>query len=282
MKPVHAVFDVMFTRMDVLLFEEQAKTELLLEEIKKEIYVLEKLFNRFDPESELSGINRAETQRWIPISDRMKDILELSLSMREKTLGYFDVACDNSVRDSLSVDHRKGILKKENLLIDLGGIAKGYSLDCIEDILRKHSVGSAFVSFGESSVLAWGTHPYGDYWPVGAKDFFSPEQVIWPCRLRGQYLSGSSTLQRRDRKYKAHIVNPFSRTAISEHRISSVVTIGGAEGEALSTALIAADTGIERKRIMANFPEAESCVCIYQGEQMIEKVIYGKQESFEA
>ena len=55
------------------------------------------------------------------------------------------------------------------MMIDLGGIAKGYIADQIRNYLEKCGVKSAILSFG-GNVVAIGTKPDGSQWTIGIQD----------------------------------------------------------------------------------------------------------------
>ena len=268
-------FDVMFTRMDVLLFDEKAITDKVFGEIEKESVRLERMFNRFDEKSDISRVNRAAGKGWTEIPEELFGLLLKSRELKEKSLGYFDVTRSAAAWDAIRLDKEKGVcIEKEGIGFDLGGIAKGYALEKIRNIFAGNRIANAFVSFGESSILAWGSHPAGDHWPLGAKDFFSPETVVHPFKVRNGILSGSSTAQRRNGGLKPHLINPFTGKPVTEHRVSAVVTRDGVEGEVLATALAIAETESEREQIIRNFPDTEACVWIYKEREIIHKIIY--------
>lgn len=284
MKLVRATYNVMFTRLDILLFEKQDLADNLLQEIREIVFRLEKRFNKFDPESELSAINRLGNRKWMKLSAEMLDILKRGIRLKEQTNGYFDITYNTHDQNDWQLNEEKGFYQdKKNISVDLGGLAKGYAIEQIRKLFENNSIKTAFVSFGESSILGWGTHPFGEYWPLGTKDYFIPEKNIWPCRLKNSCLTGSSSLQKREGKLYPHIKNPFTGNNITEHRIASVVSNSALEGEALSTALTVAETDAERMQIMKNFPECKACVCVYKEKQIIKKTIYnGKTETFPA
>ena len=284
MKPIRTTYDVMFTRLDVLLFEERERAETLFHEIHKMVFKLEKLFNKFDPESELSAINKSSSRKWIKLSTDMLEILKRGLQLKDKTNGYFDITYNTHNQNDWQLDEKKGFYQGvKNTSIDLGGLAKGYAIDRIKELFECNLIKTAFVSFGESSILGWGKHPFGEYWPVGTKDFFSPEKTIWTSHLKNNCLTGSSSFQKRNGKLYSHIKNPFTENIVTEHRVSSVISDSAIEGEALSTALVVAETDTERIKIMRNFPKCNSLVCEYKGKQIIKKTIYnGKTETFSA
>lgn len=69
-------------------------------------------------------------------------------------------------------------LKEKGMLIDLGGIAKGYGADVVSGILYDYGVRSAIVNLG-GNVLVMGSKPDGSVWRIGVQNPFSE---------RGEYL----------------------------------------------------------------------------------------------
>ena len=126
--------------------------------------------------------------------------------------------------------------------VALGGFGKGYALDRVRKLLADAGVANALVNFGDSSVAAVGSHPFGDCWQVTAKAGGGT------FRLKETSLSLSGL--RPDGR--AHIVDPKSRRTVSD---SVVVAVEGRSAfvcEILSTALYAAPAGA-RQGIAAEF-----------------------------
>jgi thiamine biosynthesis lipoprotein len=69
-------------------------------------------------------------------------------------------------------------LKEKGMLIDLGGIAKGFGADVVSGILYDYGVRSAIVNLG-GNVLVMGEKPDGSPWRIGVQNPFSE---------RGEYL----------------------------------------------------------------------------------------------
>jgi len=112
-----------------------------------EIQRIERLMSFHDPASELSRINRCAYQEPVPISVDMATVLRQALELSRWTAGQFDLSIASSlVHLGALPDHgieadRKAswqdIRLEDNtvrftrpLQLDLGGIAKGYAVDC--------------------------------------------------------------------------------------------------------------------------------------------------------
>ncbi len=72
----------------------------------------------------------------------------------------------------LDEQNRSVFLKQKGMVLDLGGIAKGYAADQAAEVLRSHGVKQAIVNLG-GNVLVLGLKPDGTLWRIGVQD---PEQ----------------------------------------------------------------------------------------------------------
>jgi len=155
-------------------------------EAEQEVGRLEGIFSRFDPDSELSELNRRGT---LPVGPELLEVVDLALAARERTSGRFDptvhdalvaagydrtfeevsaeglsgnlrasaaVRCAGSIR----VDRRtRTIALDPGVRLDLGGIAKGYAVDRAAQILGE--LGPCLVDAGGDIAAR------GGGWPIG-------------------------------------------------------------------------------------------------------------------
>ncbi|WP_432663776.1 FAD:protein FMN transferase [Wukongibacter baidiensis] len=70
------------------------------------------------------------------------------------------------------------ILKDEGMVLDLGGIAKGYGADAVVEILKENNIKHAIINLG-GNVFAYGNKIDGTPWKVGVQN---------PKSSRGEYL----------------------------------------------------------------------------------------------
>ena len=110
------------------------------------IKLVQSLMSFHDEESELTRINRYAAREPVPISLETKFVLEQALWLSEKTDGLFDITVAPKLvaskalpnhnfdlsptgtwRDIVIIDNEVRFTKP--LLLDLGGIAKGYAVD---------------------------------------------------------------------------------------------------------------------------------------------------------
>jgi TonB-dependent SusC/RagA subfamily outer membrane receptor len=170
----------------------------------------------------------------------------------EKTMGLFDISLkDFSKVVLLESDCAVSFLSPE-ITLDLGAYAKGYALQVIGGKLKKYNVLNAFLSFGDSSILGIGNHPYGNSWKVSVTNPFVHHEVLGEIDLQHTSLSTSGNSP----SYSNHIVRPDSGRRNNERKLVCVVAGNQVDAEVLSTALMVA-TDQERQEILQNF-EIES------------------------
>jgi thiamine biosynthesis lipoprotein len=199
-------FSAMHTRVDIMLIGDKSERfySSAAEEIKNRIGEIESIGNCFNPQSELSKLNDGRLKR-SSLSQELRHILELCDYWKQKTDGLFDVAFSGK--------------------INLSGFLKGYALDAVRPILTKHSIQSALINMGNSSILAVGNRSENDKgWKV--KNSEGDEYTL---------LNQCLTTSGNDSPDRMHILNPRTGEYALGNRIVSVVTSGGAEGEVMAT-----------------------------------------------
>jgi thiamine biosynthesis lipoprotein len=203
--------------------------------------------------------------REVEVSDEVLSLLMLSKHYHEVTDGLFNIMAlplikhiaqseNNKEKQShqtpdeirsitdihkMKLDSEKSTayLEKKGMMIDLGGIGKGIALLNIERILSEKEISNAFISFGESSILAKGRHPYGDCWKIGIRHIKDSSQNVYSLELRDTSLSTSGITSKELRE----IVNPKTGELPDSIKTTSVVSKSPVDAEVLSTALLVAN-----------------------------------------
>ena len=157
----------------------------------------EKLLSRTIEGSDVWRINHADG-RTTTVSDETADILRTAIEIAGKSDGAFDItiAPVSTLWDFTSgkeiipdaglieeavkmVDYRKIRIEGNNvtlpsgMMIDLGGIAKGYIADAVQKKLAADGITNAILSFG-GNIVAIGLKPDGSPWKVGIQDIDEP------------------------------------------------------------------------------------------------------------
>jgi len=246
---------------------------------------LDRLLSIYEPESEISRLNRTAGHGVQPVDPEVVEVLELSIAYSELTRGAFDVTIGPLVdlwmeaaeqnapptaealaaargrvgADRISTVSREGgiALAEAGVKIDLGGIAKGYALDQMLPLLERHGIESALLNFGQSSSWAVGAPAGSDGWRLLVR---GPDgRFAGVITLRDQALSVSGSqgqwVEIGGRRY-GHIIDPRSGEPLIRARQAVVVSQRAALAEALSLALLVldAETGLA---LVAAQPDCE-------------------------
>lgn len=241
---------VMGTRFDLLLIGPGADfAATLWTQTAAELERLDRLLNRFDPAGETARINARAESESVGISDEMEAVLGLCRDYHARTEGLFDVTLGAFSRVAFP---EPGCVRLGGAALDFGGFAKGYALGRIKTMLRRAGVRSAFVDFGNSSILALGRHPYGACWKVGLPDPFTG-RTLAEFDLEDRALSTSGNTPR----HTAHIVDPKTGIYDAGRKAAVVAAADPLDAEVLSTVRMIADER-QWERIAANFENLQA------------------------
>ena len=272
----HNRFFAMNTRFHALFPGlDEEKAERVFNLIREEVQRVETKLSRFIPESDISRINKRAADKPVTVDDELYDILKACRFCWELTDGAFDFTLRplmqywkehpgstqtnrefNTLKECVGLEHvvlddkNKSIqFSNKTLEVDLGGFGKGYALEKINEILKDSSVESAFISFGESSVLAVGNHPAGDSWKIGMNNYLKPGSSLHEFRVSNGSVSTSSNFFVDDdgslRNHR-HVIDPVSGKPFEKLSSVSVSSSSPVLAEMMSTAfLISRDDKIE-------------------------------------
>lgn len=237
----YAWFEALHTRVDLLLLAplSEAEFETVEAAMHAELHAVEKMGNRFDPDSELSRAVEAAATEPVAISSELYTLLARCLQAHRDTGGLFDITVN-------SPDFRPGLINKVKLtgptapigegsgsaslyfccqedlnspplreghgdgsaiILDLSGVLKGYALERLRVLLPRFGIHDALINLGNSSILSLGHNP-SDI-PTGY------------CLTT----SGNATADRR------HIRNPLTGEFVIGQRTVSVTTANAIDGE---------------------------------------------------
>jgi thiamine biosynthesis lipoprotein len=231
-----------------------------------EVERLNSILSDYDPESELSRLSDTSgSGQHFPLSDDLFAVLDASQKLSLQTGGAFDVTIGPCVRlwriarfrKSLPVpeklaEARKAVgfrhldisnakhtahLEVSNMVLDLGGIAKGYVADKALMVLRKRGVGSALVDAGGD--LALGDPPPGRKgWRIeigGLKHRDLPVLELARCAIA---TSGDvEQFVEIDGQRYSHLIDPGTGVGLTTRIQVTVVTFKGMQADSLASAL---------------------------------------------
>ena len=271
----------MDTYMYLKAYGEHADTALGYS--SEQILSLEELFFVTSEKSDIWAINHSNGEP-VSVSDDTIAVLNKAIEIGGKTNGALDVTIyplltewgfttdtqqvptGDIIADKLKlIDYTKISVKgntvqlPNNMQIDFGALAKGYTSDCVTEILKENGVKSALVNLG-GNVHAVGTKPDGTLWKVGVQNPFSPSEQVCILEIADKAVITSGNYERfftdeNGRKYW-HILDSADGFPADNGLVS--VTIVGENGllcDALSTALfvLGTDKAIDYWRNSADF-----------------------------
>jgi len=245
--------------------------------VTQEINFLNQKFDDFSPQSDVSKINDNAGKNAVEVDNVTIEIISKALECYKETDGAFNISVaplsklwgfkGNELRvpleseikqtinlvniNDLIIEGNKVMLRKTGEAIDLGGIAKGYTLDKIKEILPKYNLKSAIINMG-GNILTYGISNKGN-WLIGIKN---PREdgVVGKITIKGsKFISTSGDYEKyfiENGKRYCHIINPS--TGLPSDKIVSVTVVSdkGYLGDAFSTAFFV--LGKEKSLELAN------------------------------
>lgn len=234
-----------------------------------EVRRIDAFLSHYRPDSELSRINAEAAEGPVKVSDEMADLLGRCQDYSAASEGAFDItvgalvrawgfyegdggvpmpwtlwrARRNSGYQHLRLDAAKRTVRflRSGLLLDPGGIGKGYAVDRAVAALREYGIERALVSSGTSSIFALGEPPEGGGgWSLDVRGPDASGDAAVTVTLKNEGLSTSGSYEdffEDGGKRYGHILDPRTGRPASGLSAVSVIAPRTIETEAWSTAL---------------------------------------------
>lgn len=245
--------NIMGTRCAVELWsDDAAKGEAAIASVFADMHRIDRLMSTWKEDTEMSRVNREASKHPVKISDELFKLLQESVKYSELTNGAFDITYasvgylydfkrgvhpDQKAIDAAlpGVNWRQMVLDLANLTvrflrpgmrIDLGGIAKGHSVDRGIEILQKAGITRAMVNAGGDTRIIGDR--FGKPWVVGLRDPDHENKMYLRMPLSDTAFSTSGDYERyfdEDGKRFHHIIDP--KTGDSARKVRSVTVISG-------------------------------------------------------
>jgi thiamine biosynthesis lipoprotein len=278
---------MMGTEISVYLWhDDSAAGQAAVEAVFEEATRIDELMSTYKEDSLISRINRDAAKGPVAAGDELYGLILRSLDISVLTLGAFDVTYDSvgqhydfrerrrpnasTVEDELqSIDYRlikmhpdtRSIeFEREGVRINLGGIAKGYTVEQGVNILRRLGVTNAIVTAGGDSRLLGDRR--GKPWIVGVKNPRKDGEVAVRIPLENEAISTSGDYERffdEDGIRYHHIIRP--ETGLPADGVHSATIVGpdAVITDALSTSVfvMGVDKGL---RLIGTLPDYEGIV----------------------
>lgn len=253
--------------------------EALDAEIEATLQRVDESLSAFNPESTLSKINDGSSA----LTDEMlHEVLSRSLEVSRSTSGAFDVTvmplvnvwgfgfkkggmptpsevdsiCKFVGFELISLKGDSLVKKDSRVMIDCGAIAKGYGVDCVARMLRKHGVRNYMIEIG-GEVVTKGKNPTGEKWrigvskPIEGSDPLGGElQKVLELTDRAVATSGNyRNFYVKDGHKYAHTIDPRTGMPVAHSLLSATVMAPDcATADAYATAFMV--MGIEEAKVL--------------------------------
>jgi len=243
---------IMGTRITVELWaEDRDKADRAIDAVLEEMRHIDDSMSTFKPTSEVSQVNAQAADGPMPITKELFDLLTTAKEYSVITDGAFDITYasvgylydfrkhvrpnEGQITKALpAVDYRHVLLdakkqtvqfSQKGVRIDLGGIAKGYSVDRGIDVLKSLGFTRAYVSAGGDSRIMGDR--FGKPWMVGIRDPRKESgEVITRIPLIDAAISTSGDYERffeEDGVRYHHIIDPHTGHSASKVRSATVI-----------------------------------------------------------
>ncbi len=245
--------------------EDGEKARAALEACFARADALEKLFTGWSEDSAVAQLNRRAGGEISEVPEEVTRILEDAVALARATQGAFDPTVGPLVGvwkqagesgvwpaeealaaaraqtgfEGIEIDEEKVRLARAGMSIDLGGFAKGWTLDRLGELLKDRGIERALLSFGQSSLLALGEPEDGPVWRVLVKDPRGGYAGI--ASLTDVSVSVSESFRESavvDGKRLGHVIDPRSGLPVDRQTGAVIVAPSGAVAEAWSKALL--------------------------------------------
>jgi FAD:protein FMN transferase len=301
----------MGTRLSLIVYGAPGVSEkdvrAAIDEAVDEFRRIERLMSTWRPDTEISLVN-ARAGAWVEVGEDSFRVLEKGLWAGSLSSGAFDLTFETmsdlwkfggAAEDAPSapspalVAQRRALLGYENVELDprshqvripagrrigLGGIAKGYAVDRVVDILRKEGLRDFLVQAG-GDLYAAGHKPDGQPWTTGLQDPRGPRGSTYATlELSDQGLSTAGDYERfyiADGKRYHHIIDPRTGYPATASRAVSVLAPDSFTADALDDGvfILGAEEGLA---VVERLPDVAAVIVDGDNEVRVSERLRGR------
>ncbi len=240
------------------IYTEHPKAEYARQAAQTALEDIARLETRISPfieGSDISRLNAADEGDSLLLDPDVYDLLQIAIDLCVATGGAFDIAfCSShghSVADSLLLEAElcRATVLHAGTKLDVGGIGKGFALDCAVRTFNDWEVSRVLMQAVHSTLLALDAPADSTGWKMG----FGPPENRRQLHLVRRAFSGSGTAAQ-----GAHIINPQSGKPVTDRFRTWAEAPTAAEADALSTAFM-----VMKESDIADFIDEYPQVCAY-------------------
>lgn len=260
----------------------------------QELYAVDDSMSDYNSDSELSKLNRVGFDGPVKVSDELFAVVSAAVEYSGQTGGAFDITVGPLVElwrsaekdkvkpteeqiagakarvgyEKLKLDEANKTVQflVEGMLLDLGGIAKGYAIDKGIEAAIEHGAEAVMVDVG-GDMMCYGKARAGG-WKVGLQDPRADGEMLLVLKLDGVAVATSGDYRRfvviGDERY-SHIFRPKAGVSAGELTSVSVIAPTAMQADALATAVSV--MGAEKGLAMIEVIAGVECMVISAGDE---------------
>ncbi len=248
-----------------LIGENQEKAEKAALKGFHEIRRIEQLMSPKIESGDVFRINQSAGNEWVEVSPETLHVIKKSIDISERSEGGFDITVgplielwqrarakgyppsEEDLKKSLDLVSFRNILihqggkiflKKGEMSIDLGGIAKGYAVDKAFEVLKNLGYKNLIVNIGGD--LRAGGLKWGQPWTIGIQNPRIPEKIMAKISIGEGAMATSGDYEKYfiyEGKRYHHLLNPKNGLPAEACQSVTILSKEGMISDALSTAV---------------------------------------------
>jgi len=228
---------------------------------------IDETMSDYNPESELSQVNRDAFAKPVEINGHLFEVLSVAVEYSKKSSGAFDVTIGPVVdlwrkaeenkqkptEEALAqakskVGYEKLVLDGENktvkfavegMRLDLGAIAKGYAIDMAVEAMKKSGAIGGMIDVGGDIRCFGKPKAYKKCWLIGLQDP-TAEDILLKLEMLDTAVATSGDYRRfvliEDEKF-SHIMNPQKGVSAGQFASVTIIAPTAVDADAMATAV---------------------------------------------
>lgn len=241
-------------------------------------------FSTWDPNSTISEFNRVEANQWFPVDEEFLSVIDRANRMSRISGGAFDLTVaplveawgfgatsDESTPSDEQVDsllQRVGyehlalrqdppsIKKQQELQLDVAGIAKGYSVDQLAQLLDDQSCSDYLIDIG-GEIKVKGLNPFSNPWQIAIESPNVDAEILDVFPLSNMSVASSGDYRNFrvvDGVKFSHIIDPRTGYPITHNLVAvTVLHSSCTTADGFATAMLV--LGLEESVVLAEEQE---------------------------
>ena len=233
------VRSVMGSLLQINIARRNRESLELLDMAFAEAMRLEALLTRHKPGAPLHGLNATGHIATPPAE--LQQVLAAAIRHCRESGGFFDptvVSTQPAAIDGVNLGEDGISLARSGTSITLDGIAKGYVVDRLSQLLHAHGAGNHLINAG-GDIIACGGGPSGFGWKIGLQDPRRQGRLLTSFFLQDGAVATSGNYESLSPlgRGRAHILSPATAEAAAGTLSASAFAPSAMEADAMSTAL---------------------------------------------